>query len=524
MRGWETAQVGVVCMRQKESPCMRGSWNNPWRTAVWGAGFGGVYAREPFFWGKWGNLKRGDFLGIKSLRDKNMSNDFARCRGNRAWYDRAIFYHIYPLGMLDGVGNLSCLVPLLDALGALDIGAIYLGPVFRSSTHGYDTIDYFHVDSRLGSDEDLAYLVSECHKRGIRVILDGVFNHVGREFWGFKEALRDGPQSIAWRWFVGLREDSSAPNGVRYDTWEGHESLVKLDLSNPDTRNHLLAAVDSWIERFDIDGLRLDAADCLTEDFIRELRRRVDSRKSDFYLMGEVIHGDYRRWANDEMFDGTTNYEAYKGLWSSHNDSNFFEIAYTLNRQFGANGIYRGLSMYNFVENHDVDRLATRLYDKRDIATCYALMYTMPGIPSIYYGGEWAVEGKKGTGFDADKPIRPSYEVQNLIQGNIPNRAYPSDFVHGYLKRLGDFRRNRFDLMDGDYEQIFVSSKDLVFRRNSTICAVSKSDERHELEVCVAPGRYAERFYDGGIFEAYDGKLRWCVEPHSLAVFEKIDG
>ena len=331
----------------------------------------------------------------------------------QAWYDRAMFYHIYPLGMLGNGHKFSSLHAILPHLCEMGVNALYLGPIFMSSTHGYDTTDYFHIDARLGTDDEFAQFTAACHASGVRVIVDGVFNHVGREFWGFREALSEGEKSRAWRWFEGLTSDPSAPNGVRYDTWEGHETLVKLDLANPDTRNHLFAAVDSWIDRFDIDGIRLDAADCLTPDFIRALRRHVDARRPQFYLMGEVIHGDYRAWANAEMCDGTTNYEAYKGVWSSHNDDNFFEIAYTLNRQFGDQGIYRGLSMYNFVGNHDVERLASKLCNKRGVLTTYATMFFMPGIPSIYYGGEWSMRGKKS------QAMRPIWKYARQLRSAI---------------------------------------------------------------------------------------------------------
>ena len=440
-----------------------------------------------------------------------------------AWYDCAVFYHIYPLGMLGGGQKLPALEAVLPHLCELGVNALYLGPIFMSSTHGYDTTDYFHVDARLGTDDDFAHFVAACHSHGVRVIVDGVFNHVGRDFWGFKEALRDGEKSIAWRWFVGLTSDPNAPNGVRYDTWEGHETLVKLDLANPDTRNHLFGAVDSWIDRFDIDGIRLDAAACLTPDFIAALRKHVDARRQEFYLMGEVIHGDYRAWANEGMCNGTTNYEAYKGIWSSHNDNNFFEIAYTLNRQFGDQGIYRGLSMYSFVENHDVERLASKLRDSRDLFTSYAMMFFMPGIPSIYYGGEWGMRGKKGTGYEADLAIRPAIAPTDLTSGNVAPTGDEKNDLCKAIARFSKVRRSNDDIMLGSYAQVEVAPQHIIFKRGyCTICAISKAADPKCVDIAVEPGTYVDVLNDDRKYDAHDGRLKFTMFAHWANVLRKI--
>lgn len=437
----------------------------------------------------------------------------------RAWFDRAVFYHIYPLGMLGTAGDgLRKLIPMLDYLHDMGVNAIYLGPLFMSSTHGYDTTDYFNVDPRLGTNDDLTILVGRAHEKGIRIILDGVFNHVGKAFWGFREALQNGPSSIAWNWFVGLHEDPTAPNGVRYDTWEGHDQLVKLNLQNYDTRAHIFSAIDSWIDRFDIDGLRLDAADCLTKDFIRALRKHVDQKKSDFYLMGEVIHGDYRHWANDEMFDGTTNYEAYKGIWSAHNDKNAFEIAYSLNRQFGPDGIYRGLAMYSFVENHDVDRLASKLKNEHDIFSAYALMFLMPGIPSVYYTGEWGRKGTKLQGFEADLPVRPQIDPEALAKGPDGDAIIHPPKLWQAIRQLAHCRLSCDDLMFGNYNQIEVQAHHLIFSRQNAICAVSMHDEPNTVTLQVIPGTYRD-ILNHVTLDAPNGTLQFEMIPHWAHVF-----
>ncbi|MEO1255282.1 MAG: alpha-amylase family glycosyl hydrolase [Bacteroidota bacterium] len=158
--------------------------------------------------------------------------------------------------------------------------------------------------------------------------------------------------------------------------------------------------------------MRLDAADAISFDFFPLLKAHCRNQKSDFWLMGEVVHGDYYRWANDEMLDSTTNYEAYKGLYSSHLDCNLFEIAYSLNRQFSEDGIYKDLTLYNFVDNHDVNRLASNLKNPAHLYTIYGLLFTMPGIPSLYYGSEWGIAGKRTD--QSDHMLRPTLSLDKV--------------------------------------------------------------------------------------------------------------
>ena len=269
--------------------------------------------------------------------------------------------------------------------------------LFESTSHGYDTVDYFQVDRRLGDRDALRRLVADLHAAGIRVILDAVFNHVGRDFWAFAD-LRDKLSASDYgAWFEGLSFDGGSPYGdpFIYEGWNGHLNLVKLNLRLPAVKAHLFQAAEMWIREFDIDGLRLDAAECMDLEFLQGLRNFCRGIRPDFWLMGEVVLGDYRRWVNERTLDSVTNYECYKGLWSSLVDTNYFEIAYALNRQFGRDGIYRGLPLYNFVDNHDVDRVASRLNKAEHLYPLYCLLFTMPGIPSIYYGSEWGISGRE---------------------------------------------------------------------------------------------------------------------------------
>ncbi|MFO7780651.1 MAG: alpha-amylase family glycosyl hydrolase, partial [Spirochaetia bacterium] len=363
------------------------------------------------------------------------------------WWQDAFFYHIYPLGFCgaeaenpapgegmgpgadaSGGGNPGAgdgnpgapdrLARIADALGeiaATGCNAIYLGPVLESSAHGYDTADYYHTDRRLGDDAALQRLVERIHEAGMHVIFDGVFHHVGRDFWAFRKLREEGEQSAYRSWFRGVdfSGDNRFEDGFVYDGWEGNEDLVALDLTNPDVVDHLLGAVEWMMRELGIDGLRLDVAYLLNADFMRALRERTDAVAADlggeeFWLMGEAIHGDYTELVAPDRLHSATNYECYKGLWSSHNDGNFFEIAHSLSRQFAPRGIYEGMLLYNFGGNHVRDRVGSVLYDPGHLYSLYALLMTMPGIPSVYYGSEFGQTGARHGGSDRD--LRPPWE------------------------------------------------------------------------------------------------------------------
>jgi glycosidase len=387
------------------------------------------------------------------------------------WSTQSVFYHIYPLGLCGApAGNDGTLapVPRLEKLTAwsgylrdLGINAVYLGPLFESSTHGYDTADYFHLDRRLGTDENLRSVVAQFHADGIRVIFDAVFNHVGRRFWAFRDVQEKGAASPFVGWFQDLRFGPGNPCGdpFTYATWRGYHDLVKLNLSHPDVKNHLFEAVATWVREYDLDGLRLDAADCMDLAFLRELSAWGRSLKNGFWLLGEVIHGDYRKWANPETLDSVTNYEVYKGLYSSLNDKNYFEMAYTLNRQFGENGLYPSLPLYAFADNHDVNRVASALHQARHLYPLYCLLFTLPGVPSIYYGSEWGYPGERLTHTDA--PLRPEFDLATLaVRAPHPN-------LQPVIRRLAGLRRAHPALQVGKYRQLFVGAEQFAFLRPS---------------------------------------------------------
>lgn len=391
------------------------------------------------------------------------------------WYDEAVFYQIYPLGFCgaldaprDGqnrIGKVKEWIPHLQKLG---VTAVLFNPVFASDFHGYDTEDLLRLDSRLGTDDDFASVCSALHEAGMRVILDGVFHHVGRNFPPFRDVREHREQSRYASWFhIDFGGNTGYGDGFWYEPWEGHYELVKLNLDNPEVRNYLYSCVGKWMDRFGIDGLRLDVAYLLPDFFLSELRDFCLARKSDFFLVGEILGGDYNRLLN--ILPSCTNYECRKGLYSSFQSMNLFEIGYSLNRQFGNDPwtLYRGRHLLTFADNHDVDRAASLLTDKRQLTPLYGLMFGMPGIPCLYYGSEWGAEGTKHDGSDLD--LRPSFDSPEWNDLTSSIAAFAA--AH----------HNSEALCYGEYRQVLQTNKQLIFERKSeherVLVAVNAADE-----------------------------------------------
>ncbi len=371
-------------------------------------------------------------------------------------------YQIYPLGAVGApfendfklTHRLNKLENWVDHLKKLNVDMVLFNPLFESGSHGYDTIDYRKVDSRLGDQEDLKQLVTLLHENGIRVLFDGVFNHVGRQFAPFQDVLKNREQSRYKDWFqIDFWNNNSFNDGLRYANWEGYDSLVKLNLRNPEVIQYLLDTVDFWIDEFGVDGLRLDVAYCLDGDFLKVLHQHVKARDPEFFLLGETLHGDYNMWVNEEKLDSCTNYECYKGLYSSFNSKNFYEILYSFNRQFGKDPwcLYRGKHLLSFVDNHDVNRIASTLDNKALLPALYAMLYTMPGIPSIYYGSEWGLTGTKNAN---DTALRP--EVKSLEWNELTDQ----------IAKFGQIRHDHPELTYGDYTQIAINNPWCIYQRS----------------------------------------------------------
>lgn len=396
------------------------------------------------------------------------------------WVYNSVFYQIYPIGFCGApVSNDGKCVPRIrklmdwsEYLGDLGVDSILLNPIFESDNHGYDTRDFKNIDCRLGTNEDFAEVCRSLHEHGVNIVLDGVFNHVGRGFWAFKDVQEKKWDSPYKDWFhINFDGDSGYNDGFWYEGWEGHFELVKLNLQNPAVVDDLLDCVRFWVEEFDIDGLRLDVAYSLDRGFMQRLRSFVQDLKPDFALIGEVLFGDYNLIVNDSMLHSCTNYECYKGLYSSFNSMNLFEIAHSLHRQFGADQwcIYRGKHLMTFADNHDVTRLASILTNKKHIPLAYGLMFGMPGIPCLYYGSEWGQTGEKAP--DNDYALRPCFEKP------MPNE------LTDYIKKLIAVRQKSDALCNGAYKNIVIQNHQLVFERHSDkehiIVAVNASENAY---------------------------------------------
>lgn len=432
------------------------------------------------------------------------------------WFKTASFYHIYPLGYCGQLqpndftsaptGRILSVIDQIPAIKEMGFNAIYFGPVFESVKHGYDTVDYRVIDRRLGTNEDFAKVCRALHENGIKVVLDGVFNHVGREFWAFKEVRQTQRKSEYRDWFH-LRDGNSAYNdGFYYEGWEGHYDLVKLNLYNPQVRQYIKDSITQWVKEFEIDGLRLDVAYCLDQNFLKELRGHCKWLKEDFWLMGETLHGDYNRWMNPEMLDSVTNYECYKGLYSSFNDMNMFEIAHSINRQFGSENwcLYRGKNLYCFLDNHDVSRIATMLKDKSQLKPIYALLFTMPGIPGVYYGSEFGWEADK---HDGDDGLRAPYVKQE-----------PTELTE-FISKLSKFHTESLPLCVGSYRQLHLQNHNYAFAREyegETVVSMINAGEDFTFNVGIG-GTY-EDILTGETFDLSQGVP---IRAHHARVFRK---
>ena len=379
------------------------------------------------------------------------------------WFEKSVFYQIYPLGFCgapqhnDGqtVPRIEKVAQWGEHMEKLGVDALYLSPIFDSDAHGYDTRDYRKLDCRLGTNADFKAVCQSLHTRGIRVVLDGVFNHVGRGFWAFRDVQEKKWDSPYKDWFhISFDGNSNYNDGFWYEGWEGHFELVKLNLRNPAVIDYLLDCVKFWVDEFDIDGLRLDVAYCLDKDFIRRLRSFTDGLKPEFFLVGETLHGDYNQWVGDGMLHSCTNYECYKGLWSALNSMNLFEIVHSLKRQFGPEQwtLYKGKHLFCFADNHDVTRAASVLTDPKHLPLMYGILFGMPGIPCLYYGSEWGEKADKKQG---DPALRPSFEAPEWNE------------LTDLLQAMAKAHRESEALCYGDFQDVVLTNKQTIFQRRT---------------------------------------------------------
>ncbi|NLC96407.1 MAG: maltodextrin glucosidase [Erysipelotrichaceae bacterium] len=394
------------------------------------------------------------------------------------WYKENVVYQIFPYGFTnslyknDGIlhHRLEKVKNWSEHIKNLGCDTIYFSPIFKSEFHGYDTIDYRSIDNRLGTNQDFKELVSYLHDKDIKVVIDGVFNHVGREFWAFQDVLKNREQSIYKHWFY-IDFNNKYNGEFYYENWEGHNELVKLNLKNQDVVNYLLDSVKFWIDEFNIDGIRLDVAYLLDENFLRQLNKFVKSSKNDFYLVGEFLHGDFNRIMNNEMLDSLTNYQLYKGIWSSLNDLNLFELWHSLEEQFTRR--YVGSSLWNFLDNHDVNRISSILKNPDHLKLAYGILFSIPGVPCVYYGSEWGVKGERSK--FSDKELRPYFE--NYIENDL----------YQFISKLAKIHKDEKALLYGNISKKLLTNKQLIFER-------SYKDEKIMIAINIDNKEYVAHF------------------------------
>ena len=373
-----------------------------------------------------------------------------------SWAEHAICWHVYPLGFVGAPirdrqpdeeleHRLLGLLPWLDYVVELGASALLLGPIFDSSTHGYDTLDHYRIDPCLGDEGDFEVLVRECHARGLKVILDGVFNHVGAQHPTFQKALAAGPDSAEAALF---RIDFDAPDGPRPADFEGHGDLVAFDHSSPAVVDLVADVMTHWCAR-GADGWRLDAAYAVPSSFWAQVLPRVREAHSEVFVVGEVIHGDYVALVRDSGWDSLTQYELWKAIWSSLKDVNFHELAHALGRH---EEFLQSFVPMTFVGNHDVTRIASQVGpDKAALAA--VLLLTLPGIPSIYAGDEQAYAGVKEERLGGDDDVRPRFPATPAELSDL------GASMHALYRELIGVRRRHPWLYDATLEVTSLSNE-----------------------------------------------------------------
>lgn len=452
------------------------------------------------------------------------------------WYNEAVVYAIQTLGFCgcegppEGFSTGERLMKLvdegwLDHVARLGATVLYLGPLMRTSRdlgHGYDTADYFEVDPRLGSVATLRRIVDAAHALGLRVILDGVFNHTGRDHFAARDVLERGRASPYWDWYYA----SEGPGGVELRGWEGHVGLPELNHENPEVRRHLMDAGKFWLsaEGADIDGWRLDVAHEVSPDFWREFAAECRATKPDCALLGELMHGDYNTHVGPGLLDSGTNYQLSKALWSSLNDHNYWELAHSFERD---GQMYGGLTMLNFLGNHDQCRVHSRL---NDAAAHYPLaaasLLLARGVPCVYYGDEVAEKGAPG-GPEGDLAMRRPVRLADALREQSAVDAVKCTAELVWL------RRAHSALRDGNSAQVPLAHTNgqLAFARvgrDGALAVVAMNNEsapaRMSLPVAEKCGcgdgtAFTEPLAGGATHDVSGGQLIVELPPNGYRVF-----
>ncbi|WP_038604941.1 alpha-amylase family protein [Corynebacterium atypicum] len=396
--------------------------------------------------------------------------------------DFAIWWQVYPLGACgapvrdrsvnDAAPRLERLNGWLDYVQELGFSGLLLGPIFQSTAHGYDTLDHFRIDERLGDEATFKSFLEACHARGLDVILDGVFNHVGIEH---PFVAQGGP----------VRRDAEG----RPAQWEGDGTLAELDHDDPRTRKLVIEVMRYWLDR-GISGWRLDVAYAVPPAFWADVIDEVHRTHPDAKFLGEMIHGDYAGFGLESHLDTVTQYELWKAIWSSIHDANFFELAHALGRH---QEFSQRLRMQTFVGNHDVERIAERVGDAGSVLAA-AVLLTVPGLPSVYYGDEQAFRGGKGEGWAADDALRPA------LPESPEELAAAGWWMHEVYRSLIALRRRHAWLCDGELKVTHTENEALSYRVHNRFGTGSL-----DLQLALAPRPSVRIAVDGSEEFAWRG-------------------
>ncbi|WP_316671085.1 alpha-amylase family glycosyl hydrolase [uncultured Propionibacterium sp.] len=412
------------------------------------------------------------------------------------WSDDTIWWAVYPLGFLGAPTRPAAGRPLehrlpalegwLDHLLSIGCNGLALGPVFESVSHGYDTLDYFRIDPRLGDEDDLAHLVGACHDRGIHVALDGVFNHVSAAYPDLLAALGGGPGAPTAPMFH-IDYSTDPPTRLNF---EGSDDLVLLDHGSPAVRELVTRVMNHWLDR-GIDAWRLDAAYAVPPAFWAPVLADVRAAHPRVFVWGEVIHGDYARIVAESTIDSLTEYELWKAVWSSLAEENFYELDWTLGRH---NGFGETFVPLTFLGNHDTTRIASRVGDAKAVLAAVVL-FTVGGTPSVYYGDEQGFHGVKYDRPWGDDEVRPA-----MPGGPGGLSGLGAGMMRRYQQLVSIRRRNRW-LVRARTTVTQLANDHIVYE------AHDPQDEAHRLYVSLSVGRSAKAHVadDRGELFAFEG-------------------
>ncbi|WIM89007.1 alpha-amylase family protein [Candidatus Mycobacterium wuenschmannii] len=428
-----------------------------------------------------------------------------------SWVEHVVWWHVYPLGFVGafpsdappgpGEHRLRRVAEWLDHAIALGASGVALGPIFASRTHGYDTSDHYRIDPRLGDDADFDYLISEARRRGLRVLLDGVFNHVGTDFVKYREAPND---AAAAGWFRG--------RAGRFHTFEGHEGLLTLNHDNPDVVSHTVDVMNHWLAR-GADGWRLDAAYAVPQQFWTSVLPKVRETHPDAWFVGELIHGDYAAVVRETGFDSATQYELWKAIWSGLNDGNFFELDHALQRH---NDFRETFAPLTFIGNHDVTRIASQIERPEHLAHALVVLMTVGGVPSIYAGDEFGYRGVKEERFGGDDAVRPEF---GSPPARLDERGAQIWSLHQYLVGL---RRRHPWLYGASTSAVRLDNKQYVYesRNGDSALVVALNIDDKPLRVRLESAR-AEVISGSGAPPPEVAETV-TVEPHGWRILRPV--